>query len=312
MHPIKCLLAATLSLAVLSAQAAGFRLLDIPASQEGPALRGAVWSPCAQPASEVRIGPYVMSVAKDCPIVGSKLPLVVVSHGWSGTFLGHHDTAETLADAGFVVVAVNHADNALSPRRYGDFSALIERPTDIKRAIDYMLGAWPDAAKLDARRVGFFVAIGANPVFGNAPTSCADTANQTCSPAGNGEPSALTHDPRIKAAVIADPLSKFFSAESWKNVPPTLPVQLWSSEYGGDGVTPESVAAVAHALAPQVEFHRVSGAQHFDFLPPCPPQLAQHNPEICADPQGFDRAAFHKELNAQVLAFFNKNLPARP
>jgi len=30
-----------------------------------------------------------MSVAKDCPISGDKLPLVVISHGRGGTFVGH-------------------------------------------------------------------------------------------------------------------------------------------------------------------------------------------------------------------------------
>ena len=35
------------------------------------------------------------------------LPLVVMSHGTGGSFLGHFDTAMALADAGFVVVAMN-------------------------------------------------------------------------------------------------------------------------------------------------------------------------------------------------------------
>ena len=47
-----------------------------------------------------------------------KLPLIVISHGQDGWFGGHHDTAEALADAGFVVAAINHpGDNALSATR---------------------------------------------------------------------------------------------------------------------------------------------------------------------------------------------------
>ena len=38
-----------------------------------------------------------------------KLPLVVFSHGTAGWFGGHHDTAAALADAGFVVAAINHS-----------------------------------------------------------------------------------------------------------------------------------------------------------------------------------------------------------
>jgi len=36
--------------------------------------------------------------------------------------------------------------------------------------------------------------------------------------------------------------------------------------------------------------------------------LAEVIPEICADPLGFDRAAFHEQFNADVLAFFRANL----
>jgi len=41
-------------------------------------------------------------------VTGAKLPLVVSSHGRGGWFGLHHDTAEALADAGFVVAAINH------------------------------------------------------------------------------------------------------------------------------------------------------------------------------------------------------------
>jgi len=45
-------------------------------------------------------------------------------------------------------------------------------------------------------------------------------------------------------------------------------------------------------------------------MPP-PPALAKAVPEICTDAPGFDRAAFHKEFNAAVLAFFRTQLGNR-
>ncbi|MXN79032.1 dienelactone hydrolase [Burkholderia sp. 4701] len=319
MRPLKYILAATLGLSAVLAQAAGFRMLDIPADRDGPVLTGAVWYPCTQPPGSVKLGFHIMSVAKDCPIAGGNLPLVVVSHGWSGSFLSHRDTAETLADAGFVVAAIDHGDSATNERRNGDFSVLIERPTDIRRVIDFMVGPWSGASRIDAERVGFFgfsrggytglVAIGANPAFGAAQRSCDGKNAPICERLGRGEPPALVHDPRIKAAVIADPLSVFFTAGSLTNV--KVPVQLWRSERGGDGVTPESVAAIARALPAGAEFHTVANSQHFDFLAPCPAERVKRAPEICSDPPSFDRVAFHKELDADVLAFFRKNLVAR-
>jgi predicted dienelactone hydrolase len=38
--------------------------------------------------------------------------------------------------------------------------------------------------------------------------------------------------------------------------------------------------------------------------------VAKAAPFLCTDPSGFDRAAFHAELDAQMLAFFRRNLPA--
>jgi predicted dienelactone hydrolase len=32
------------------------------------------------------------------------------------------------------------------------------------------------------------------------------------------------------------------------------------------------------------------------------------SPRICADAPGFDRAAFHKDFNAAILAFFRRHL----
>ena len=309
--------AASAYLATSLAHAAGFQSIEVPSDGSLPAIEGGVWYPCAQPVSEVKVGPFTMAAAKDCPVTGEKLPLVVISHGKGGTFIGHHDTAETLADAGFVVVAISHpGDNALDRSRIDDFSVFIERPTDIKRTIDFMLGPWPGAEKIDTTRIGLFgfsrgghtglVAIGAKPHFGKRLRHCDGNDSLLCDQVHKGEPPELTHDPRIKAAVIADPLSVFFTPDSFKAV--KVPVQLWGSERGGDGVTPESVVATASQLPDKPEFHTVPNSQHFDFLPPCPSGLAKSAPIICADAADFDRAAFHKEFNAEVLAFFRRHL----
>ena len=116
----------------------------------------------------------------------------------------------------------------------------------------------------------------------------------------------LAHDPRIKAAVIADPLAVMFAAGGLSAV--KVPVQLWQSERGGDGVSPESVAAVNRNLPAQHEYHIVPDAGHFAFLTPCPPALAARLPELCTDARGFDRVDFHKQFDAGVVAFFRNYL----
>jgi predicted dienelactone hydrolase len=69
---------------------------------------------------------------------------------------------------------------------------------------------------------------------------------------------------------------------------------------------------VYDGLPAKPEYHVVQNAGHFVFLAPCSPQLERVAPEICRDPAGFDRAAFHREFNPAVVAFFRAKLPARP
>jgi predicted dienelactone hydrolase len=109
--------------------------------------------------------------------------------------------------------------------------------------------------------------------------------------------------------VIADPPSALFTAASFAAV--TTPVQLWQSERGGDGVEPQTVAAVNNNLPGPHEYRIVPNSGHFAFLTPCPTELAEKRPELCTDAPGFDRVAFHKQFNGDVLRFFRTHLVDR-
>ncbi|ENN86378.1 dienelactone hydrolase-like protein [Rhizobium freirei PRF 81] len=306
------------ALTSISAQAAGLASINVPASDGSPALSGFVWSPCATPPGEVQLGPVALSAVRDCPIAGEKLPLVIVSHGHGGGSLNHHDTAEALADAGFLVVALNHpGDNFSDLSRAGEISIMFQRPADVKHLLDFILGKWSGAAKVDPDRIGFFgfsrggytglVLAGAVPDFRDPTVPCPEPA-PICGEIRRNEIPAepLARDERIKALVLADPLSFFTNKESLKAV--DAPIQLWSSEHGGDGVLPASVAALAANLPGKPDFHVVPASAHFAFLAPCPPALASSQLEICKDQDGFDRVSFHRSFDAELLAFFRRHL----
>jgi predicted dienelactone hydrolase len=57
----------------------------------------------------------------------TKLPLVIVSHGRGGWFGLHHNVEEALADAGFVVAAINHPGDTTNERRSNPFYLDAER-----------------------------------------------------------------------------------------------------------------------------------------------------------------------------------------
>jgi predicted dienelactone hydrolase len=323
MHAARFVVVIALCLTATLAQAAGSRFIDVPADADGPALKGAMWYPCGEPPGEIDLEGITVPGVKDCPISGDKLPLVVVSHGARGNFVGHHDMAETLANAGFIVAAINHPGHSTSDMsRSGELSVFIERPTDIKRLIDFMLGASAAAPNIDPEHIGFFgfsaggytglVLIGADPDWAIAlcqRSAAAPMCEQIFRKQLRVQP--LAHDPRIKAAVIADPCCLWFTADSFAAV--KIPVQLWASEratrLGGMPMpSAESVAAVDRSLPATHEYHVVPNSGHVAFLFICPPALAKAQPEIYTDAPGFDRVTFHKQLNADVLAFFRTHL----
>lgn len=315
---MRWLSAAALCGAATLAQAAGFTFIEVPADKDGPALRGAVWSPCSTPAGRIDLAPLVLQGTRDCPVAGQGLPLVVVSHGAGGSALGHHDTAAALADAGYVVAAINHpGDNFQDMSRQGHLSAFATRPVDMRRLTDYMLRTWPQRAQLDAGKVGFFgysrggytglVAIGAKPDWTLRPELCPPLSMRPlCGEIRRNEiPATPAPDPRIRAAVIVDPLS-VFDAKGLSQV--GVPVQLWASARGGSGVTLQSVEMLRRGLPRAPDWHVAANAEHYAFLAPCSSALAQAAPEICRGAPGFDRAAFHEGFNAKVVAFFQQHL----
>lgn len=314
-------LIAALCLGTTASEAAGVKLIEIPGRDGSAVLKGAVWTPCASPLGIMRLGRIEVPGVKDCPIAGTGLPLIVISHGGRGWFGGHHDTAAALADAGYVVAAITHNNE------YGR-SWRTDRPAEIKHLIDYMLDNWPDRERIDRNRIGFFgfsrgaytglVLIGGTPDFRRFATHCRTVPEDpvcrplpsTNVPAGGSvadPPTApFTRDPRIKAAVIAAPLGIVFSPEGLGDV--SVPVQLWRPEHDELLIHPYNAEAVYEGLNKAPDYRVVPNAGHFVILAPCTAVQARVAPKLCIDRAGFDRRAFHKMLNAEIVSFFRQHL----
>ena len=301
------------------AAAAGLKFFTVPADASGPAITVAVWYPSAEKPFPVTFGPFTALAAEESKIDGSGLPLVVLSHGRGGSFVVHHDTAEHLADAGFVVASLDHpGDTTLDKSLFYDLSIYRQRPLDVKRVIDYLVGASPLATTIDPNRIGIYgfsrggytalVAIGADPDFALGLPLCAGRADKVCDQIRAQEypKEPLTHDRRIKAAVVADPVSIFFTAEGLAGI--TIPVQLWGSEKGGGGVEAKTVEALNTALKAPHTFMKVEHTQHHSFQTVCPLECVEKLPDICKEPFGLDRAQFHEQFNDALIKFFRAHL----
>jgi predicted dienelactone hydrolase len=252
----------------------------------------------------------------------------VISHGSGGWFGGHFDTALALAHAGFVVASATHNGDAYQDQ--GQVAQIWRRPAQLHRLIDYMLAEWSGHERIDAGRVGVFgfsaggftalVAAGGTPDLSLVAPHCQHSSAYECITVVNKMSAAelahfpppgvvYVHDARIRAAVVAAPALGFtFGRDGLKDI--HVPVQLWRDEFDHVLPSPDYAEAVRDALPTPPEYHLVANADHFDFMAPCDAVLATHAPEICAERPGFDRAVFHAEFNADVVAFFEKTLAA--
>ena len=87
------------------------------------------------------------------PAAGTRLPLIVISHGTGAGPLSHHDTAQALAEAGFVVVAPMHpGDNYQDDSAVGRPQWIAGRAQHVSRVIDFMLTRWEGHDRLVAQR----------------------------------------------------------------------------------------------------------------------------------------------------------------
>lgn len=299
----------------------GFEQAAIP-DTDHPPIAAIIWYPTTAEARDVQIGPVAIKAAPSAPVARSGLPMVIISHGTGAGSISHIDTAIALARAGFVVVTPTHSgDNYQDESSVGKPAWLADRSRHIVRTIDFMLGKWRGASNIDKDKIGIFgfsagataalVAIGGEPDLGRLAPHYAKQPEFACrlfpAPDAAVKNPSWSHDPRISAAAIAAPgLGFLFGPDSLAKV--KTPVQIWAGS--DDEIVPyASNTANVRALLPKTtEYRQVQGAGHLSFLAPCPEPSVM--PAICTDKPGFDRTAFHAELNAAVINFFRAKLAA--
>ncbi len=245
-----------------------------------------------------------------------------MSHGNGAWFGAHDDTAEALADAGYVVAALSHPGDTFDDDSRA--TALTGRAPQLSALIDHMTGAWSGPVAVDPERIGAFGfsaggftvtqaiggaadldAIQAHCVGHAEQFACGLLASQPPVPA-DWRPEA--RDSRIRAAVVAAPgFGMAFTADSLAAV--TVPVQLWRA--GLDQVLPSPfhVEPIRDGLGGAVDYRVEAQAGHLDFLEACGPG-SMLPPPLCVSADGFDRAAFKARFSAEVVRFFDAHLKA--
>jgi len=317
-----------LFLGLASAREVGFRQLQVPDPPGKPLVAG-IWYPSAGQPAPLPLGPFQQDVVLDAPLAGAHLPVIFFSHGTAGSLASHYDTAIALAQAGFAVVAFTHTgDNGQDQTYTGNRINLIERPRQLERVIRFVLNDWNDHSHIDPEKVGVFgfslggftvlVESGGIPDLGRMKQLCGERpAAPECDfirqrhgdmLAPPGDAPVWVHDAKIHAAVVAAPAVGYLFGGPGGLSQVKIPVQLWRAAADQNAPDAWNSAVVTAGLPARPDLHVVPNANHYSFLPPCTDTLRQFVAFICADEPGFDRSAFHKQFNREVVAFFERAL----
>ena len=290
----------------------GCRLLDVQDKTQGAVIPLALLYPAVAPEATAHFGPYSLDVAMDAPPAAGAWPLVVISHGNSGTPWAYRQMAKHLVLAGFVVALPAHTGNTrLDNKLAGTTANLENRPRHIALSIDAAL-ADPVLRDHIASQAG--VAVIGHSIGGYTALAAAGGKPWTGPYESKGaEPRQVEvmHDARIRSLVLLNPATFWFVHDSLKNV--RLPILMRTGEK-------DELAPAGHARnvidgvgdPALVEHKEIAGAGHFSFMSKFPPEITRPEFKPSQDPEGFDRDAIQPALFADITGFLQRTLCAAP
>lgn len=295
---------------------------------DAPTITVALYYPTMAAPRTIPMGPFKLDVAIGGKPVDKVKALILLSHGISGTETGHSVLAQALARDGYLVAALRHPgdnwqDRSLmekGPERYFD-----ERPRQASRVIDAILAdpAWKDRITADSQgpRVGalghsaggytVLALAGARPDLSRMRKHCQAEASEDpifCSLGRSGDatpPVATTSlkDERVRAIVAMAPTGVLLTAESLAAVRSATMIYVAELDRF---LVPKFHAEWVASNLPAANLHRVPNAWHFAFMDSPSMSILSPDGDIAANPQGFDRDAFLKQLAIEITAFFDK------
>ncbi|MEZ5934813.1 MAG: alpha/beta hydrolase [Alphaproteobacteria bacterium] len=327
-----------LPVAATHADAIGFRQITIDTGGSRP-LNVALWYPTGDDASAETVGEnrafFGIPTVPDATPDPRSHPLVVLSHGYGGTWRNLSWLAAVLVEHGFAVAAPDHPGTTFFDRDPAQAAKLWERPHDLSRTIDAVLADPGLAGPVDPGRIaaighslgGWTVAALAGARFDPQlfAQDCDDNAGlRACT---LSEELGLTdpalgqdlRDPRVKAFVTLDlGLARGFLPESLAAV--TVPALVFGAgiDIGGMPAALESGWLAEHLPGETTHLVMIPDAMHFSFMQLCKPgaeaMIEKEDPGdgiVCRDGEHRGRAAIHDEVAARIISFLDQSLPSR-
>lgn len=323
----------------LAQPAVGYRELDIADPVGERPLRATLWYPAIAQGKPETIGEdeifYGVKAYRAAPIAGeAERPLILLSHGFNGSWRNLSWLAVRLAEHGYVVAVPNHPGTSVMDMNPVETGKLWERPHDISRLIDALLADTSSLGPIDSNRIfGIGHSLGAWTMVALAggrfdarrfatechrhfdPFTCGLSQRLGISTSVEAETplSADMSDPRIGAFVTLDVgMARGFTPDSLARISKPFLIVNAGTESGGLPAQLESGYLAQHLPSDRTQNAQIPDAMHFSFTQRCKPdaeKLLSKNPDdviLCRDGGTVGRAAIHDQVIERILQFLAK------
>ncbi|MDY4314526.1 alpha/beta fold hydrolase [Pectobacterium actinidiae] len=325
-----------LSFAVMADVGIGFQQIMLADGANNRPLDVAVFYPVSSSSQTTTIGDNAVfpgiAVSKNAVPESGEHPLIVVSHGYGGSWFNQLWLAQALVKQGYIVAAPNHPGTTTKDMRVEKAQELWLRPNDISRVITALLAAPEKTGRVDAQRIaavghslgGWTVLALAGGRFSTQQferdclthvglASCKayekmHIAKNASLRAQFDKPLA---DPRVSAVVSLDMgLARGFTAESLAAI--NIPVLIVAAGYPNEELPAELESHdLAQKLSPAYSAYKeIADATHFSFMQLCKPGAIEiinaENPGdgmICLDGGARSREQIQQDVLKDISDF---------
>lgn len=332
----------SLAPAAMAESTIGFRQIKLPDDAGARALNVSLLYPAMPSGKTEMVGEnaafYGLEVQPGASIPPGSRPLVLLSHGFGGSWRNLNWLAGELAQDGYVVAAPDHQGESFTEENAAEVIPLWERPRDIGRTLTALLDDGRLAGEIDRTRIAVIGhSLGGWTAMelvggrysaelalkdcnaGKAPPQCKAPrllAKVGIVGGGKADPrlSMDLRDIRIRAAVTLDlgPAAGFLP-ETLEGV--DVPVLVLAA-----GVETPEIAAIRadsdyiarHLPEAATVYREIPDASHFSFMQLCKPngekiveEMSPGEGFVCRDGGGRGRAEIHAQI-AEIIGGFLK------
>ncbi|MGI8396778.1 alpha/beta hydrolase family protein [Agrobacterium deltaense] len=323
----------------------GFKQIELPDEAGSRTLAVSLWYPAAPSSKSEIVGEnaafYGLEVQPGASLLDGSRPLILLSHGFGGSWRNLNWIAGELVREGYVVAAPDHGGESFTEENATEIVPLWERPRDISRTLTALIGNDRFAGRIDATRIavighslGGWTAMELVGARYSAELALKDCKGEKRPPQckaprllakvgvvgdGRADPrlSMDLKDTRIRAAIALDlgPAAGFLP-ETLQAV--GVPVLILAA-----GVETPEIAAIKadsdyiarHLPKATTVYREIPDASHFSFMQICRPngekiveELSPGEGFVCRDGGGRDRAAIHAQIAQAILGFLKAEM----